>query len=183
MEHFVSVGMMITENIVSRIIKRLFYRKKKLQAIKTVDCQLTNDIIKKLSENKKIKVINIDTDFKTMVEPHELARLEKLKTEDINRYNLMVYPIIQKFVNMIFKYYCKKYYIILISDNAELLEFIINNRFITILPNETLFNTLTNKSDLQNKRVEYYKISKDIYEYSGLDDAINFIKTSFKMKL
>jgi hypothetical protein len=183
MEHFVSVGMMITENIVSRIIKRLFYRKKKLQAIKTVDCQLTNDIIKKLSENKKIKVINIDTDFKTMVEPHELARLEKLKTEDINRYNLMVYPIIQKFVNMIFKYYCKKYYIILISDNAELLEFIINNRFIIILPNETLFNTLTNKADLQNKRVEYYKISKDIYDYSSVDDAINFIKTSFKMKL
>jgi hypothetical protein len=183
MEHVVGLGMAVTENIVSRIIKRLLYRKKKLQAIKTVDSQLTTDIIKKLSENKKIKVVSLDTDFKTMVEPHEMARLEKLKTEDINRYNLIAFPLINKFVSLIFKYYCKKYYIVLVSDNAELLDFIIGNRFITILPTETLFNTLANKADLQIKRVEYYKSSKDIYEYSGLDDAINFIKTSFKMKL
>lgn len=181
MEHVVTLGMAVGENVISRIIKRIFYRKKKLQAIKTIDSQLTTEIIKKLSTYPKIKVVSLDTDFKTMIEPHELTRIEKLKNEDINKYNLIVYPLINKFVNLIFKYYCKKYYIILVSDNAELLDFIIGSKFVTILPNETNFNTLTNKTELQVKRVEFFKMSKEIYEYSGVDDAISFIKKAFKI--
>jgi len=173
----------LTENIISRIIKNFLYRKKKLHAVYSLKCNYTDEILKKITSNyNNVKIINLDEDFKFMLTNEEVARCDELKITNVQQFKLIYYPIILKYVNIIFKYYARKNHIILICDNNELIKFCFGDkRILTLLPNEELFNKLDNKNELNIKRVEIYKSFKNYYEYQDINSAVEKIKESFKI--
>ena len=176
------ISIALSENFIKSFIKKVIYRKKKC-AVYTYSSAITKELIKKLSEVPKVKVIDIENDTKLFIGNVEMVRLEKLKESgNPQLYKDMLYLSCKKFFNLMVKYYISSHHIVVISEDKNLLNFLgINQRIISICPSGELHDKQIDKELLSSMRVNFYRTQQRYTEFESINDAISIIKRNFRI--
>jgi hypothetical protein len=170
-----------SENALSKIIKKLFYNDK-LKGLYLYDKIDRENIVNNLRKVKNIKICDLDNDLIILLNEFNIQQLLSLKNKNEYDYKTIFYPLCKRYLNTIIKYYASKSkYILFISNDYELLEFLgltKKKKIIHLTNNEVVVEEMTiNKKKVINlneepkeqqtklKKILKIKVSKNFFKY------------------
>ena len=160
-------------------LKRLF-KKTNLRGFVLHLGSSTNLAVKYLSSFKDIICVDVDEDYMQVLSTGKNQELLDLKSSNKNAYNNIIRPIIKNYVNSIRKIYnTQTKYIILISSNGDLLEYIgVREKYnIVLMPENGMKIDLSTEENVKS-REEANRSKFKKFEYrteTELHQLFNFL--------